>query len=230
MSDPKISPASSPERAAGPQAAGEPGTPDASEPGTLDAGQFAETFADKWPGVPPAGTQLRLAAHDRWVRIHTLPEGRRIPTGPDDYATILDRHHAVLAALSGDDGSAASGNEYVVVAHSWSREPDPVVLDEGLAAALPDAQWWRSQSDDSDLDAPIHRHAYVASADAAALDAVLRLTADDAAHDAIVTDRTASWLYHPYDGGGDMVVATPERARDLRARFSAWTSSRPDGL
>ena len=46
----------------------------------------------------------------------------------------------------------------------------------------------------------------------------------------IVTDVALRWLFHPYDGGMD-VIAPSVRERDrLAARFHTWLSDRPDGL
>lgn len=62
-----------------------------------------------------------------------------------------------------------------------------------------------------------------------ALDPLLRLIADDGEVGLTITDSTFAWLYHPYDGGGDVIAPTRQGRDQLRQKHMDWISIRRDG-
>jgi hypothetical protein len=46
----------------------------------------------------------------------------------------------------------------------------------------------------------------------------------------IIAPPDDDWLYHPYDGGADVIAASSDARDVLRTRFAAWLSSHPSGL
>lgn len=38
------------------------------------------------------------------------------------------------------------------------------------------------------------------------------------------------WLYHPYDGGVDVILPTPAERDTLKERHQTWLSTHPSGL
>jgi hypothetical protein len=62
------------------------------------------------------------------------------------------------------------------------------------------------------------------------LDAVLAQIATDTVADILVIGEEQKCVYHPYDGGGDIIVPNDETSTALRQMFSAWLSPRADGL
>jgi hypothetical protein len=46
----------------------------------------------------------------------------------------------------------------------------------------------------------------------------------------MITDVTLRWLYHPYDGGMDVILPTTAERNSLRRRHSEWLSTHPTGL
>ncbi len=92
--------------------------------------------------------------------------------------------------------------------------------------------YWQSvlRESDGDDESWVHLWAGEIAWNPGCLDALLRLVADERAGDVLIAPRDFAWLYHPYDGGGD-VVATSTAQRDaLRERYAEWLSARPDGL
>jgi hypothetical protein len=45
-----------------------------------------------------------------------------------------------------------------------------------------------------------------------------------------ITDTELRHIHHPYDGGADVILATPEERDQVRDRHAAWLSSHPTGL
>jgi hypothetical protein len=46
----------------------------------------------------------------------------------------------------------------------------------------------------------------------------------------IVTTAGLRWLYHPYDGGADIIAASTDRRDQLRQAHEDWLSAHPAGL
>ncbi len=40
----------------------------------------------------------------------------------------------------------------------------------------------------------------------------------------------AAWLYHPYDGGADVIARSSLERDGLAARYGSWLSDHPQGL
>ncbi|MFD7002461.1 hypothetical protein ACFWA5_40990 [Streptomyces mirabilis] len=45
-----------------------------------------------------------------------------------------------------------------------------------------------------------------------------------------ITDTELRRIHHPYDGGADVVLATPAERDRLRGRHTDWLSGHPAGL
>jgi hypothetical protein len=59
---------------------------------------------------------------------------------------------------------------------------------------------------------------------------LLRHVTDDHTQDVILAGQELSWLYHPYDGGADVITASAQQRGILRERYPQWQSAHPTGL
>lgn len=75
---------------------------------SVDKGELIRRWSRAWPECPPIGHLFRHRMHDRWVRFHSLPLGRRRPAGVADYEEVLMRYNTVLAEVLGEYGCAAT--------------------------------------------------------------------------------------------------------------------------
>jgi hypothetical protein len=66
--------------------------------------------------------------------------------------------------------------------------------------------------------------------DAPALDRLLRLVADHVTSDVIITNSELNWLYHPYDGGADIIANSAAQRDQLRTAHPDSQSAHPQGL
>ncbi|CAL9328052.1 hypothetical protein SUDANB37_00037 [Streptomyces sp. enrichment culture] len=62
------------------------------------------------------------------------------------------------------------------------------------------------------------------------LDELLRDIADDKVAGVLITDTRMGRVYHPYDGGADVFLATSEERDQTRDRHADWLSRHPLGL
>ncbi|MGA2499718.1 MAG: hypothetical protein ABSH20_18430 [Tepidisphaeraceae bacterium] len=176
-------------------------------------------------GIDPIADNLRRVCCNRWLRIHGLPDAKRYPETQQEYSIILHRHNEALSAL------LVPGSEAILITTGGSSPEDPApVQDQYLQHPM--AWHWMSFLDDPNDPYPILWHLYARAVDWqwGTLDAELRQVIDDKSSNVMLIGVVQRVVYHPYDGGAD-IIARDERQRDsLRERFRDWLSSRPDGL
>ena len=62
------------------------------------------------------------------------------------------------------------------------------------------------------------------------LDPVLRLVANDQIANVMIVDPGCRWIFHPYDGGVDLILESPAARDRLKLTHADWLSPRPDGM
>lgn len=182
-----------------------------------------------FPGCEPIGHHLRGSFPDRWVRFHSLPGSKRYPEDEPEYAEVLARHNSVLGVLT------LPGEPVVLLTTGYSESPEPVRSYPVLASLDPQAMPWRSVAmhrlEDGFAD-PNFWHLFASRREwqPGGFDPIVRLVANHAVANVLVVAEDCQWALHPYDGGMDVVAASPAEQGRLRAAFSAWLSARTDGL
>jgi hypothetical protein len=160
------------------------------------------------------------------VRFHTLPGSKRYPDTEAEYAIVLARHNTVLAELM-----TSSAVLIVTAGYSDAPEPDPSCRSPETVATHPDATYWTSVciDDEPDFTSWIHLYAGQRPWRPGCLDPLLRSVADDIVANVLVADPGLRWLYHPYDGGMDVMLASTAERDALRDQHSDWLSEHPAG-
>ncbi len=186
------------------------------------------TIADwhrAWPHRRPIWYEFRSVEPERWVRFHSLPGSKRYADDEAEYEELLGRHLTVLGEL------ARGAGEVFIVTYGWSDSAE-VPQHEAELAALVSSEPWTSVLTDFDEDfGATWAHLYLGTIglDAPALLALLRLVADDQDR-MFFFDHSLTWLYAPYDGGGDVVAPSAAERDRLKARHVSWLPTNPFGL
>ncbi|MGW5362551.1 DUF3885 domain-containing protein [Actinopolymorpha pittospori] len=183
------------------------------------------TWEAAWPGLAPISSTLRWE-DDHWVRFHSLPGSKRYAETEEEYATVLHRHNTVLDELR------AGSPELLVLTLEHAGTPSPRARTPILTSLLPDAECWAALSWPYAEPHLLFAHAYVSHVawQPGRLDDLLRRVADGEVDGVIITTPDLAFLYAPYDGGADIVTATPARRDDLRDRYQRWLSKHPAGV
>jgi hypothetical protein len=154
------------------------------------------------------------------VRFHSLPESKRYAESEAEYAVILERYNAVLDELF-------AGKDVYVVTPLWTSEPEAPPFP-------PDAGYWQSLLVEDDPDPEFRTYCHLFAVRRAwrhgCIDDLLRGVADDKVGGILVTDTGMCRIHHPYDGGADVLLATPQERDQMRDRYTDWLSSSPSGL
>lgn len=178
--------------------------------------EFEAVWRQRWPlellAVP---YELKNQFGDRWVRFHCLPESKRYAQSESEVAVILDRYNTVLDELFSD------GDVYIVqVKYSADHDGD------GLQPA------WRTVVREVDPKyGNTYAHLFLGRNEwrRGLIDEALRRVADFQDAGGVVTDLEARWLFHPYDGGMDVIAPTAADRDALRVRHRGWLSQHPQG-
>jgi hypothetical protein len=137
-----------------------------------------------------------------------------------------------LAELLARDGTGAEP-ELLVMTASWSDGPAPAPREAELAGVLPAAEHWTSiLTDNSVPGEETWTHLWVSAVRFRGedLSRLLRLAADYVTAGVIITTADMSWLYHPYDGGADVIAATAGQRDQFRREHQDWLPAYPSGL
>ena len=193
---------------------------------SVDTSELTRRWHRSWPLCPPIGHVFRHRMLDRWVRFHCLPLGKRYPVSAAEYREVLKRYNAVLGAMLEESDCAAIylvTVEYGAADLAAGTEPVHVGLHPG---AVP----WLTTVDPEDPEVAYDLHVSRGQFTPGSLDELLRYVADDRTDGVVVTDLAMRWLFHPYDGGMDVIAPSVGERDRLAARFGTWLSDRPDGL
>jgi hypothetical protein len=194
-------------------------------PSALRQSDFQRYWAEEYPASPPIGFLLREKYNDKWFRIHSLPGSKRYPENDSEMGEVLHRHNAVLDTLLPPDSA------FVLLTTGYSDGPTPVLP----LLLQTDSKLNRSSTfaftAASDTGSP-YWHFFVTALNwhSGCIDAVLAQVASDEVADILVIGQEQKCIYHPYDGGGDIIVSNDEARTALKQMFSAWLSPRADGL
>jgi hypothetical protein len=183
----------------------------------------------QFPGCEPVAHRLRTVFPNRWVRFHSLPGSKRYPKDEGEYAEMLGRQNRVLDELVGP----RAGVVLLTTEHSGSAEAPPARPESRTLD--PHARPWRilAMHDlGGDFAKPSYWHVFASEWEwrPGVLDSVLRLVADDVVTNVMVLSPDGRWLFHPYDGGMDVILETPDARDRIRSSHADWLSPRWDGL
>jgi hypothetical protein len=191
-----------------------------------------ESLSELWRGQRPSGSPIahtfRSLYADCWVRFHSLPGSKRYPESEEEYTTVLHRYNTVLDELF-------VGTDVFVVTMDWSTTPTgPAPWPTPREALYPGSILWWTESHEDNPDPEFHTYTRL-YADRrpwapGCLDALLRAVADEELVEVFVSDTEFRRIHHPYDGGADVILATPAERDRLRDRHSDWLSGHPDGV
>ncbi|GAA0577501.1 hypothetical protein GCM10010172_72800 [Paractinoplanes ferrugineus] len=194
--------------------------------GVVDTVALSMLWDARWPGCAKLPYAIR-AVGDRWIRFHTLPGSKRYPESDAEYEMVLARYNIVL-------GELVTGATVLVATagYSDSSQPSEPSRSPETLAVHPHAVYWTSACIDDEPGSASWLHLYVSRLtwSAGCLDPLLRRVADDVIANVLVADTDLRWLYHPYDGGMDVMLSCTAERDALRDRHQDWLSKHPGGL
>jgi hypothetical protein len=182
--------------------------------------EFETFWNERFGETPPLGYYLRESFRPRWVRIHSLPEGKRYADDDGERGEVLARANAAGTAVLGEGSRCwVVVPEYELESNNSVPELGGVELRPAITVRDPDG------SDAEEITfwaAEVDWHS-------GRFDEMLRAIADDRRWALWVTQESAD-VFAPYDGGADLIASSDARSSSLREEMRPWLSQRGDGL
>ncbi len=172
---------------------------------------------------PPLAHELKVSFAERWVRFHSLPESKRYAEIESEYDEIFYRHNCVL--MSRDDNA----KEFFIVLPEYSESKTPDKPASELNEILPKSKYWCSLDQSEECGVYWHLHAAQIPLESEELKKILRMVANDEVRNIILVSLGCGMVFHPYDGGADVILRTTEERDKLKQQFSSWLSKHPSG-
>lgn len=182
----------------------------------LTAGEFKKKWQHKWPNIDLAN--IRDYDKNRWVRFHTLPNSKRYPEDSSELEQILTKHNMLLQELHPGPSIC------IVITHWLTHESELKRIDLNQKIGDFEVVW-----ETDNINVKESTVSQISWQNPALNDLLIAVTNDQLAN-VILAPENLEWLYHPYDGGVDIVVSSVEQRDSLRSKYRSWLSSRSDGL
>lgn len=187
----------------------------------MDLQSFFEHWSIWYPKSPPFRPSLRHHYPERWIRIHSLPNGKRFAKTDDETAELLQRHN-----LSGSQVLGESSNVAVVLAYgNGYRGLDEAESVRTLRAVISDdiAETWRDDPLVADyLGEDIAFAVAFTTWHSGCFDQLIRTVADGDAAPLLFFNLEQGDVYSPYDGGADLFVSRSSNRLDLQQALGKW--------
>ena len=177
-------------------------------------------------GCDPEAHNLKYLFQNRWVRFHALPESKRYPEFESEYQEILFRHNTVLRELNG------LSNKLTIILPEYSEEREPRSLERALQILFPETEFWCSlvRYDRGEKEEFFwHLYAAIVQYSGRELNGLFRLVANDEVRNVIVVSLRSQSVFHPYDGGTDIILPTTAARNQFKRKHIQWLSKHPDG-
>lgn len=173
----------------------------------------------------PEAHNLKHSYKDRWVRFHALPESKRYPESEQEYCEILRRYNLLLHKLCGEQA------KLILVLTEYSESAISTKLDPELTNLFPETEFWRSV-DQSEEDYKCYWHLHISEVHftGTEFNHLFRLVADNQITNVMVISISEQIVFHPYDGGMDIMLPSIEKRNQLKDQHTDWLSAHPEGF
>ena len=187
---------------------------------------LAKFWEREFDSFPPEAHNLKYEFKDRWVRFHSLPESKRHPENEQEYLEVFRRHNVVLQGL-------VCGDKILVVLPEYSESKEPEKPEPELTAIFPTTEPWCSlekHEEDDDYELYWHLHVSEIAFTGSELDSLFRLVANDEVSNIMIICPRTGVVFHPYDGGADILLASTKERDQLKEKYKEWLSEHPEGF
>jgi hypothetical protein len=185
-----------------------------------------QAYPDSWP----LAHEFKQVYPERWVRFHSLPDSKRYAQRQQETSILLERHNSVL-----EDLNLSQPNPLWLLTSEWSCGTSLILKrsQDSLLELDPSAVFWKSRRvlNNSEDDDAVYQHLFVSlwTWHKHLFDPLLKLVANDFLANVMIVSMSGKWLYHPYDGGADVILSSASERDILRDKYSSWLSKHPLG-
>lgn len=189
---------------------------------SIDIEQLRRNWIDKYPDCEPRAEILKHTYRDRWIRFYNLVAAKRYPENTQEQQTVLYRHNSIIKELGPQ-------HSIIVLTCNWTSDPLPEQQEIKRDRGNYKEKYWRTLREDPDetnTESISYRHIYASLCKwhEGSLDSILTAVSKDELSGVILAPLNLDWLYHPYDGGMDVITKSKTDREVLRTCFETWTA------
>ena len=190
--------------------------------------EFIDYWNKEYPESLPINHELKLVYHERWFRIHSLPESKRYAETEDEYKIILDRQNQLINDLIGESEVAISFGLY---SNDLTNDKYKELTDFGEFLKVSTIDLRKERPEEYEYEDEMYFDIYVKTENwkNGNRDEILKAIADDEIR-AMFISPSKKCVIAPYDGGVDVIVDSSEKRDILRNKYNDWLSEREDGM
>jgi hypothetical protein len=168
---------------------------------------------------------MKAELADRWVRFHSLPNGKRYPDTTEEHEEMRRRADTLLAE------ACADSSEVMFVTGRYGPTGEEPARSAAQLQVQPDAEYWREvrEAGTDDDDWPSHQWASFGDYASHRFDETVDLISAEQLDHTFVVATARSVIVHFYDGGVDVILPTADERAQWSERHQQWTSPHPSG-
>lgn len=192
----------------------------------MTSNKLTESWSSNFPNFSPIAHELKDEFNERWFRIHTLPESKRYPENEQEFSEILSRHNSILTDLFG------ANHKYYLLTNSYGLSLEKIKKEAKLVKLNLQKNYWQSVNIAEKDFEPYYWHIHFDEKDWAegSVDDLFRLVANDAIGNVILFSADKKIVYHPYDGGADIIFENCDLRDFYKEKYKDWLSIHPSGF
>jgi hypothetical protein len=191
----------------------------------MDYKEFVETWANWHPLVPPLGYLLKNHYRERWIRIHSLPSGKRFAQTIQERMELIRRQGCAASQIFQPSESCM-----LVLASSTGKTLNKSLRSLKFELA---PHWSHYYQDKDDFKEEVENVDFYISHNKWEIDKFKDLIfsiGDDEMDPLIFVNPKNGEIYGPYSGGADLIFSTPKERDKVKLLLEDIVSTHPCGL
>lgn len=189
----------------------------------MSKNKLTENWNNNFPDFSPLAHELKHRFNDRWFRIHTLPESKRYPENENEISEILRRHNLIITDIFGEN------HEYFLLTAGYGLKPK---RNKKVKILNLQKTFWQSVNFSESNEEPLFWHIYfdetIWTKDS--VNDLFRLVINDEIRNVILFSADKKIVYHPYDGGADIIFENSNLRDFYKEKYKDWLSIHPSGF
>lgn len=182
-----------------------------------------ENFQNFWrslyPKCAPIVYSLKYELPNKWLRFHSLPNGKRYPQNSDELKEVLFRYNCILKEIMSNVAEVFIVFAFVAAASDIRNQQDYV------------NKLYKFKDKFSVLydEAPYIISSKIISFKGSDFNNIFEKIANDEVDNFVIINPKNGDIFAPYDGGVDLIINNAQKLKAMRNKYSNWLSSREDG-
>lgn len=189
--------------------------------------KLSNFWKEEFKDFAPVAHELKNQYSNRWFRYHALPESKRYPETEGEYLEITRRHNVFLQDTFGHN------IKLLVLLPEYSDLELPQKPTGGNLGTFSDSEPWESvalHEESDEFKSYMHLHVSEIVFTGVEFNKIFRLVADDKLSNILVVNVKRGVVFHPYDGGADVILRTTIERDRIKKKYRDWLSDHPKGL